>query len=236
MEIPTARVMRENSYRLGFSQIKPYRYYYGVLSPFKGLEVDLRLTEGLDVPSGLLNQKNFKDKALDVKYQFIPEGKYIPAISLGITDPHGTRVYPSQYIVASKQIYPFDFTLGFGNGRFGKEPLIESAEGLRIEMITDPEKWFTDSQFFWGIQFAPSQKIALMVEYSPIKYHEQTKDPAQPIFFRNPVHSKYNFGIRLKPTKWSEVGVSYQRGNQIGIHVSTAFGIGKPLIPIHDPL
>jgi hypothetical protein len=228
--------MRENSYRLGFSQIKPYRYYYGVLSPFKGLEVDLRITEVLDVPSGLRGQRNFKDKAIDLKYQFIPEGKYIPAISLGLMDPHGTRVYPSQYIVASKQIYPFDFTLGFGNGRFGKGPLSGSAEGLKIEMITDPEKWFNDSQFFWGIQFALSKKIALMLEYSPIKYHEQTKDPAQRTFFQNPVHSKYNFGIRLKPTKWSEVGISYQRGNQIGIHVSTAFGIGKPLIPIHDPL
>ena len=104
--------------------------------------MDLRITEVLDVPSGLRGQRNYKDKALDVKYQFIPEGKYIPAISLGLMDPHGTRVYPSQYIVASKQIYPFDFTLGFGNGRFGKEPLIESAEGLKIEMVTDPEKWF----------------------------------------------------------------------------------------------
>ncbi|MCK5506167.1 MAG: YjbH domain-containing protein, partial [Thermodesulfovibrionia bacterium] len=31
LEIPTARVIRENSFRLGISQIKPYRYYYGVL-------------------------------------------------------------------------------------------------------------------------------------------------------------------------------------------------------------
>ncbi len=37
MEIPTARIMRENSYRLGVSQVRPYRYYYGAISPLKGL-------------------------------------------------------------------------------------------------------------------------------------------------------------------------------------------------------
>ena len=54
MEIPTARVMNENSYRLGFSQIKPYRYYYGVISPVKRLEINGTITEALDTePAGL---------------------------------------------------------------------------------------------------------------------------------------------------------------------------------------
>ena len=235
MEIPTARIMRENSYRLGFSQVKPYRYYYGAISPLKGLEIDGRITEVLGV-QGLANPEygNFKDKAIDIKYQFLSEGKYMPAFALGIMDPHGTRVYPSQYIVASKQIYPFDFTLGFGNGRFGKRPLISRSDNLKIEMFSDTNEWIKDSQVFWGIQFAPSEKYALMFEYSPIKYHEQTSDPAQSDNFHGPVPSKYNFGLRYKPTKWSEIDLSYQRGDQFGISLSTAFDIGKPLIPIYD--
>ena len=51
MEIPTARVMRENSFRIGASQIKPYRYYYGAVSPVKGLEIDGRITEITGVPA-----------------------------------------------------------------------------------------------------------------------------------------------------------------------------------------
>jgi hypothetical protein len=236
MEIPTARIMREDSYRLGVSQVKPYRYYYGAISPLKGLEIDGRITEVLGVPSGLVNQKNYKDKAIDLKYQFLSEGKYMPAFAIGIMDPHGTRIYPSQYIVTSKQIYPFDFTVGFGNGRFGKKPLIASTEGVKIEIVTDPATWLKDSQFFWGIQFAPSEKYALMFEYSPIRYHEQTFDPARNKYFQEPVPSEYNFGLRYKPTKWSEIDLSYQRGNQVGINLSTAFDIGRPLIPIYDPL
>jgi hypothetical protein len=234
MEIPTARVIRENSYRIGISQIHPYRYYYGAVSPMKGLEINGRITEVIGVPALTSAYGNFKDKALDFKYQFIPEGKYMPAAALGIMDPHGTRVYPSQYVVISKQIYPFDFTIGFGNGRFGKIPLTSAGEGIKLEILSNTKSWLKDSQFFWGIQFALSEKYALMVEYNPIKYHKQTHDPAPSKYFREPVPSNYNFGFRWQPLKWTELDVSCQRGNQIGVNFSTAFNIGRPLIPIYD--
>ena len=234
MEIPTARIMKENSFRAGASQVRPYRNYYAAISPFRRLEISGRVTEILGVASGLENQKYYKDKVIDLKFQFYPEGKYMPALALGIMDPHGSRIYPSQYVAASKQVYPFDFTLGFGNGRFGKKPLIAETENFELEILTDTMDWLKDSQFFWGVQFAPSEKFALMFEYSPIKYHEQTKDPAVGKYFSEPVRSKYNFGIRYKPTKWSEIDLSYQRGNQFGINLSMAFDIGTPLIPIYD--
>lgn len=234
MEIPTARVMRPDSYRLGFSQIDPYRYYYGTVSPIKGLELNLRITEVMDVPAFDPPTGNFRDKAFDLKYQFIAEGKYAPALSIGFMDPHGTRIYPSQYLAASKQIYPFDFTIGYGNGRLGRSVLSEQGEGIQIEMFEDPGSWLSDSQLFGGVQFAPSEKIALMVEYSPVKYHEQTRDPAQGKFFSEPVSSKFNIGIRFKPTKWSELALSYQRGEEIGFHISTSFDIGNPLLPIYN--
>jgi hypothetical protein len=233
MEIPTARIMRENSYRLGFSYVWPYRYYSITISPSNGLELNGRFIEFIGIP--FEKQHTTKDKAVNVKYQLISEKKYLPAIAIGIMDPHGTRLHASQYIVASKQIYPFDFTLGFGNGRFGNKPLISNTENVKIEIITDTQSWLNDSQFFWGIQFAPSEKYALMFEYSPIKYHEQN-DPVRDKYFREPVPSKYNFGLRYRPTKLSEIDLSYQRGDQIGISLSTAFDIGKPLIPIYDPL
>ncbi|KPJ99052.1 MAG: hypothetical protein AMK71_10325, partial [Nitrospira bacterium SG8_35_4] len=233
IEIPTARVMQENSVRAGFGQADPYRYYYGAVSPLKGLEFNLRITEFIDIE--FEDQSTAKDKAFDVKYQFLPEGKYTPAFAIGFNDPHGTRLYPSQYIAASKQIYPFDFTIGFGNGRFGDEPLPEQGEGFKLEIFSDTGDWLRDSNFFGGIQFAPSEKFAMMVEYSPIKFDEQTRDPAQKEHFRDPVSSQFNFGIRYKPVEWFEVDLSYQRGEEIGVNASLAFDIGNPLLPIYDP-
>ncbi len=238
MEIPTARVIKENSYRFGVSQVYPYRRYYVNISPFKGTEIYGGVTEILDLKMrspGWSGYGNYKDKVINFKVQILPEGKYIPALAIGIMDPHGTRLYPSQYVVASKQIWPFDFTVGFGNGRFGKRPLPPQGEGVKIEMLQETKQWLKDSQFFWGVEFAPSEKFSLMFEYSPIKYHKQTNDPAQAKHFRDPVPSPYNFGLRLKPYKWLELDVSYQRGKQIGLNLSMNFNIGRPLIPIYDP-
>jgi hypothetical protein len=236
MEIPTARVMREESYRVGVTLVHPYWYYYVGLVPLEGLEIFGRFTKVEGVSAGLgKGYGDFKDRSLELKYQFIPEGKYTPAIAIGIMDPHGTRRYASQYIVASKQIYPFDFTIGMGNGRFGKKPLpIKEEAGFRMELLQDPKEWWRSKSFFWGIQFAPSEKYAFMIEYSPILYHKQTTDPAQQKYFKEPVPSKYNFGFRWKPLKWTELDLSYQRGDTVGVQLSLNFDIGKPMLPIID--
>ena len=124
-----------------------------------------------------------KDKSFDVKFQFMKESKWWPAMALSIMDPHGTRIYPSQSLVASKQLYPFDFTVGFGNGRFGKTSLPSSGEGFKVELFSDPKSWLRDSQLFWGVQLALSEKYALMLEYNPIRYTRQTSDPAREQIF-----------------------------------------------------
>lgn len=243
MEIPTARVMKKDTFRIGYSQINPYKYYYGALSPFKDLEIDGRVTQIIGVPGFDENTQyassygDYKDKTIDIKYKLLSEDKYMPAIALGIMDPQGTRIYASQYVVLSKQIYPFDFSVGFGNGRFGKKPLPGIGEKIKIEMLTDTRNWINDSQFFWGIQFAPSEKYALMAEFNPIQYDKQNLDPARRKYFDAPIPLNYNFGLRLKPfedfAKESEIAMSFQRGHMFGINFSVPFEIGKPFIPLY---
>ncbi len=234
LETPTARFMKENRYRLGVTQAHPYRTYFGTVGVFDWLEVNGRVTETLGVPALLPGYGNDKDKTVDFKFRILPEGKYTPALALVILDPHGTRKFPSQAIVASKQIYPFDFTVGLGNGRFGRRPLPSQAEGIRLELFGHPQSWWNDAQPFGGIQFAPSDKFALVAEYSPIRYHLQTTDSAQQKYFLRPVPSPFNFGARWKPTRWSEIDASWQRGDQLAVSASVSFDIGKPMIPIFD--
>ena len=153
-----------------------------------------------------------------------------------ISDPHGTRVYASQAIVASKRILPLDvdLSLGFGNGRLGTQPLPPQGEGFEIEMFTDPGKWAREALPFGGIQYAPTPWLTLLAEYSPIRYERQTTDPAQPKYFQTAVPSPFNFGARVKPLKWLEIDASWQRGNELGVSASVAFDIGRPLVPIRD--
>lgn len=236
LETPTARVLRENRYRLGATEARPYRFYYGAIGLFDRLEVAGRITEvfSAPVPDNPAATKNYKDKAVDIKLQILPEGKYAPALALVVLDPHGTRLYTSQAIVASKQIFPFDFSLGFGNGRYGRRPLSDSRKEFGAELFTRPGQWLKDAQPFGGIQFAPGESFALLAEYSPIRYERQTSDFAQPKYFRERVPSPFNFGVRWKPFRWAEIDASWQRGNRFAVGASVAFDIGKPLLPVYD--
>jgi hypothetical protein len=233
MEIPTARVMKESSFRTGISNIDPYWYYYGAVSPWPGLEISGRVTRVEEVPALTADYGDTKDKAVDLKYQFWAGSKYLPALAVGIMDPHGTHIYAAQYIVASKQLYPFDFTIGLGTGRFGKRPLSLKPRGFNLDIFKNPGDWWSDAQFFYGIQFVPSEKYALMIEYSPIQYHK-AGDPAQEKHFKEAVPSKFNFGLRYKPFKWFNIDLSYQRGSQFGLNFSGAFDLARPFIPVYD--
>ena len=239
METPTARVLESGTFRVGVGYIDPYLYYYGAVSPLRGLEIDGHITEVLGTETGKDNPAwkgygNFKDKYVGLKYQFLREGKYWPALALGIMDPHGTRVYAGQYLVASKKIFPFDFTIGFGNGKFGKKPLPSTGDGWKLEIFENPREWWNDAQVFGGIEFHPKPWLSFMVEYNPIKYEAQTQDPAQAKYFKDAVPSKINFGMRYKPFDWAQLDLSYQRGNQFGANLALCFNLDNQLIPIFD--
>ena len=132
-ETPTARIMAENHYRIGATQVHPYRYYFGTVGLYERIEVNGRVTEILGVPAFSnvpgSTYGNDKDKAVDAKLLLLKEGTFLPAVAVTISDPHGTRLYASQAIVASKQFFPFDVSLGFGNGRLGRKPLSPRGKG-----------------------------------------------------------------------------------------------------------
>ena len=237
-ETPTARLMPENRFRVGATQVHPYRYLFGTVGLFDRLEVNGRVTEiiGVEAFTNLPGSSfgNDKDKEVDAKFLVLKERTYLPAVAIVISDPQGTALYSSQAIVASKQFLPFDVSLGFGNGRLGTQPLPSQGEGFQIELFTDPRKWAREALPFGGIQYAPTPWLTLLAEYSPIRYERQITDPAQPKYFQNAVPSPINIGARLKPLKWLEIDASWQRGNEVGVSASVAFDIGRPLVPIRD--
>jgi hypothetical protein len=235
LETPTARLLPENRYRLGATQVRPYRFYYGTVGIFERLEVNVRVTETLGVPAVSAAYGNNKDKAVDAKFLLLKEGKYLPALAVTISDPHGTRLYASQAVVAGKRFGPFDLSLGLGNGRLGRRPLPSQGEGFKIELLTDSSKWAREALPFGGVQFAATPWLSLLAEYSPIRYERQTSDPAQSKYFPSAVRSPVNLGARVKPLRWLELDASWQRGSELGISASVAFDIGRPLAPIYDP-
>lgn len=238
MAIPNAYTLNGNVFRIGFSMEDPYRDFYLSYGLLPNLEITLEQTEimGVDgLPGVPLNEYGYyKDKEFDMKYMFLKESKYLPSLALGINDPVGNRLYASQYIAASKEIYPFDFTIGFGNGRYGTKPLPPEDNGFGAEIFTHPRSWLRQAMPFWGIQFMPTKKLGFEVAYDPTEYQNQPQDPADSNFFNNnkPVPLKYDFGIIYKPWKWLQIAGSYQRGNTIALNIDMPFNISHPFIPV----
>ncbi len=203
LEIPTARVLDDGVIRVGVAQALPFRWYGGGMGIFPGLELTGRLTQITNLPSGLgPDYGSYKDKAFDIKYQVIPESKWLPAVALGYHDLFGTQHFEAQYIVLSRQIFPFDFTLGYGTKRL---------DGL-----------------FAGIEVALHPRLHFMAEYNPINYED---DKASVRGVPEGAEWPVNFGLRYKLLPVLDLGVSYQRGDTLGVSLNFQTDLGKPIIP-----
>ncbi len=203
LEIPTARVLDDGVIRISGAQAIPYRWYGGGMGIFPGVEFSGRLTAITNTPSGLGPEYGSnKDKAFDMKYQVIPESKWLPAVAVGYHDLFGTQLFEAQYLVLSRQIFPFDFTVGYGTKRL-KGP-------------------------FGGIEVALHPRLHFLAEYNPIDYASD-----RPSARGVPEGAEWpmNFGIRYKLLSVLDLGVSYQRGDTLGVSLNFQAELGKPVVP-----
>jgi Exopolysaccharide biosynthesis protein YbjH len=212
MEIPTARILPDGAMRLGVAKAAPYIWYTFGFGVLPGLEFTSRYTDITNLPSGVENGfGSYKDKAFDIKYQLLPESKNMPAIALGWNDFHGTRLFEAQYLVLSRQLYPLDITLGVGRKRL-KGPIA-----------------IADEFGFWGgVEWAATDRLHLMLEYNPIEYE---LDPLPSRGVPEGSDSPFNVGLRYRTWLGFDLGVSYQRGDTLGMAVHLQFELGRPILP-----
>ena len=48
----------------------------------------------------------YYDRSFDLQYRFADEGRYLPAVALGLRDFGGTGVYGAEYFVATRHLTP----------------------------------------------------------------------------------------------------------------------------------
>ncbi len=210
LEIPTARVLGEGEIRFGFSQADPYRWYSFSLGLFSGLELGGRVTEISNVPGQYFSK--FKDRTFDAKYQVFPESRRFPAVAIGVQDILGTRVFPAEYVVFSRQVYPLDFTLGIGHNRL--------AGDLNLPFLDR-------FGFFGGVDWAVHDRFHLMAEYNPIEYEKDRGRAGRAV--PDGADWPVNFGARVELLPGLDLGVSWQRGDTLGFTVNLHALLGKPI-------
>ena len=215
MEVPNARILEDGVIRLEATLASPYRWYSGAMGILPGVEFSARVTEITNI-LGFENNYDYgsyKDKAFDLKYQLFPESRELPAIAIGINDFWGTKLFPSEYIVMSRQVYPLDITFGIGRKRLN---------GSTIQFFSDKYS------LFGGFEMELSERFMFTAEYNPIKYENDIPSVrGVPQGTKTPL----NVGIRVKLLKGINMGVSFQRGDVFGISLSVTSLLGEPILP-----
>ncbi len=186
-------------------------------------------------PSG----KRTWDRSFDLRYRLLDEGRYRPAVAIGLQDFMGTGLFSSEYIVATKHIGKrLTATAGLGWGRLGSykgftNPLgaldkrFETRPGFTgLGGEPNTNRWFRgDAAFFGGIAWAASDRLTLKAEYSSDAYDIETSRgrPGDRFKHRSPL----NFGLHYKWRPGVDLTAAYLHGSTVAVGLNFAFNPKK---------
>jgi len=213
IRIPNGRIIEDGNLRLTVSHSYPYRSYAVTFGFFPFLELNGRITELLDQKtqgSGWKDYGYYKDKAADFKLLLIDEQKWIPSISMGVQDFHGTQLFFNEYVAASKKIGNLDLTMGYGGNLFGS-----------IFKETDTEIRELDG-LFGGMEWKIKPNLSLVCEYDPTE--------RLALKSKEEIDSHYNVGFRWNPFKWLSLSYAFQKGNEHSVCLAVTYPFGVPLV------
>lgn len=232
-QTPTARFGDEGLFTLGIVANSPYNRLYLNLVPVSWLETSFRYTEIVDRlysddPRFSGNQ-NYKDRGFDVRVRLTQESNQWPAVALGFRDIGGTGLFSSQYLVANRSYYDFDFSLGLGWGRLGAgsaipNPFRRGSTGGDTPGAFDFGNFFSSQKLgiFGGVSWqSPIDGLDLVAEYDPNDYQHE------PLGDNRKVRLPVNFGFKYRLPYGLLAGLSYQRGSILSFQLGTSLNFGK---------
>jgi len=226
LDMPSARLIPDWNVRAYLTRADPYTTYGVTVGVMPWLEVNGRLIKISGLPTGLGSAYgDYKDKAIDVKLKLYDETEIWPALALGATDIHGTGLFTSRYVVATKYLRPFDITLGLGQGILAGEITRgpgtgQGSQDAALDFLTSSPS--RDTGIFGGVEMLVTERLSLLAEHSSFDYAKlHGVDRVS-----TPGDSPWNFGLRYQPWKGGLVSLSYLRGEYIGWAYSQNFAFG----------
>ena len=176
------------------------------------------------------------DRSFDAHISLLDEGKYIPAISLGLRDFIGTGWYSSEYLVGTKSIGNLELTAGLGFGRLaGRHSFSNPLSALSSRFEDRQAKtnagdrggtlgninWFHgDASAFYGIQYHLSEKITLSSEYTPDIMSRESS--------YLDVDGPWNYGVSYQLNEYVNLSTQYLHGSQLSVTAYVSINPGRP--------
>ena len=174
------------------------------------------------------------DRSFDAHISVFDEGRYLPAISLGLRDFIGTGWYSSEYIVSTKSIGNLELTAGLGFGRLAGRNSFSNPLGALSKKFDQREgnnfgkggtlgtiNWFQgDASAFYGIQYQISEKIRLSAEYTPDLMSRESSYLE--------VKSPWNFGASYLLNDYVNLSAQYLHGSQVSVTAQVSINPERP--------
>ena len=245
-------MLDEGSLAFHWSRAQPYMRGSIIATPFSWFEALYKYTDINDRlysnVSSFSGGQSLKDKAFDAKFVLFFENDYRPQIAVGFRDLGGTNRFASEYLVATKMIKDFDFTLGIGWGNLAgrntfSNPLKTLSNSFEIRGNSgeqgfggkfSPDAWFSGNQasLFGGFEYFPKYypKLRFKFEFDSTDFKNEGERSIEQ-------KSPYNFGISYKLSKTLDVHAGYIRGNtlQVGFTFKGGFKDRDPFKIKNDP-
>lgn len=245
-QTPTARMHEAGTLGVTFSKVDFYNRTSFSFQPLDWFEGTLRYTKVLNtnIAAGVTDEK-FLDKGFDAKVRLIKESAFVPEISLGLVDVGGTGLFSGEYLVGSKRVNNFDFSVGLGWGYFGRSadynnPLssvlgdqydIRNNRDVGVGGEIELDQFFKGpASLFGGVQWhTPVDGLVLKAEYEGNNYQTDFGGPyAQ--------SSRFNFGLTYHFTDNVSLSISQQRGEVLGFKLSLTPNLANERTPnVLDP-
>ncbi len=181
---------------------------------------------------------NYYDRSFDLRYQLLDEGRYHPAVTVGLQDFGGTGVFASEYVVATKTFGNLRATGGIGWGRLGSyngftNPIglfapsfkarKKGATGVEQTGRLDSSQWFRgDAALFGGLAYAVNDRFRLALEYSSDDYALEQRQAG---FDRA---SPFNFGLNYRFRNAVDMRAAYLYGSTVAVQFSYTLNAKSP--------
>ena len=174
------------------------------------------------------------DRSFDAHISVFDEGRYLPAISLGLRDFIGTGWYSSEYIVSTKSFGKTELTLGLGFGRLAGRNSFSNPLGALSPRFDQRDanavgrggtlgtiNWFQgNASAFYGIQYHMSEKISLLAEYTPDTMSRENS--------YLDAESPWNFGASYQLNDYVNLSAQHLHGSQVSVTAHISVNPGRP--------
>jgi len=243
INIPSARILDEGNLKLHLVNSDPINSLFITANPFNWMEVSLRYADINTIKysqfKSFSGEQTYKDKSFNLKINLIRESERFPALSLGFRDFIGTGKFSGEYLVTSKKVGDFDFTVGIGWGSLASRggldnPFIQLDESFEIRSSDfgkggelEFDRWFRGKKAssFYGFEYINKYSgLRLKIDY----------DSSNPFNFEK--KSDFSFGISIPASKFLDINLFRHRGTSIGLGVSYKANYSKELIKKNDPI